>query len=312
MEELEGARVLVTGGTGFLGRHVCEALQAEGALAFPVSRKKHYDLRNEAEALSAVLAIHPDIVVHLAATVGGIGANMAAPATFFRENMLMGMNVVHATAVARAKLVCVGTVCSYPKNCPIPFVENNFWDGYPEETNAPYGVSKKALFVMCQAYRKQHRLHYGFLVPANLYGPGDSVDLDKSHVIPAMIRKFVEAKLRKESEVTCWGTGKPTRSFLHVSDAARAITLACAKLDHDDIVNLPGGQETPMSELAGMIASIVGYRGKIVWDPSKPDGQPRRAIDGTRAKELLHWSPEIPLEKGLAETIEWYIASGGK
>lgn len=304
-----GTRVLVTGGTGFLGQYVSQEVERLGAKVLPIGRKL-YDLRNETDALSVMLSARPDVVIHLAAKVGGIGANMAAPATFFRENMVMGLNMIHATAVAGAKLVMVGTVCSYPKFSPVPFKEADFWNGYPEDTNAPYGVAKKALFVMCRAYRQQHGLKYAYLVPANMYGPFDHFDEGASHVIPALIRRFTEAKEANLPEVVCWGTGKATRSFLFASDAAAAIAKACVVLDHDDIVNLPGGPETSMADLAALVARACGYRGRIKWDPSKPDGQPRRLVDGAKAKELLEWSPTVGLAEGLRATVDWYLTEG--
>lgn len=301
-----GLKVLVTGGTGFLGRRVCRMLEEAGQTPIPMSRRSGYDLRNESEALSALLITRPDVVVHLAAVVGGIGANMAQPGVFFRDNMLLGLNVIHAAAMARARVVVAGTVCSYPRDCPVPFQETAFWDGFPEETNAPYGIAKKALLEMCRAYRKQHGLSYGYLVPCNLFGPEDNFDEKTSHVIPALVRRFVEAKEARQKKVVCWGTGSATRSFLHVDDAAAAIAIACAALDHDGPVNLAGGEETSMKDLASMVARLVGYEGTIAWDKTKPDGQPRRAIDGTLAEKLLRWKPSVPLETGLKQTIEWY------
>lgn len=307
---LEGVRILCSGGSGFLGRNVCAQMAEGGARVFSVSRSTGYDLRNEAETLLSILAVHPDAIVHLAATVGGIGANMASPATFFRENMLMGINVVHAAAVARAKLVFVGTLCSYPKDgIELPFKESDFWMGFPEETNAPYGIAKKALLVMCQAYRKQHGLRFGYLVPANLFGPGDNFNENTSHVIPALIRRFAEAKEVDVKEVTCWGTGNATRSFLYVKDAAIAITRATETLDYDGPVNLSGTREISIKELAELVAKAVGYKGKILWDSSKPDGQPKRSVDGTLAEKLLEWRPETPLEQGIQETVDWYLSS---
>lgn len=304
--DLSGARILVTGATGFLGQYVMATLQQAGAEGIPLSKKLGYDLRNEGEALQAVLATHPDIIIHLAATVGGIGANMAQPATFFRDNIMMGMNIIHAAAVGKVKLITVGTVCSYPKDCPVPFREESFWDGYPESTNAPYGIAKKALLVMMQAYRKQFRLRFAYLVPANLYGPGDHFEGTNSHVIPALVKRFVDAKEAGLKEVVCWGSGQATRSFLFAADAAKAITIASASLDSDDIVNLPGTDEISVGELAVMIAKMIGYSGKVIWDASKPDGQPRRFSDGGRAKELLGWQPETKLADGLKMTVAWY------
>lgn len=305
---LEGQRIVVTGGTGFLGSHLCYLLEAQASSVVPISKSMGYDLRNTGEALSALVELNPSIVVHLAATVGGIGANMNAPATFFRDNMLMGMEVIHACALRRVKLVMVGTICSYPKYCKVPFKEESFWDGYPEETNAPYGISKKALFVMMEAYAKQYGLKYAYLVPCNLYGPGDNFSEETSHVIPALIKKFVHASESKKPEVTCWGTGNATRSFLHVKDAARAISIACKRIPIEGVVNLPGSEEISISDLASLISKIVGYQGKIKWDPSRPDGQPRRSVDGTKAEEILDWRPSVQLNQGLTETVEWYIS----
>lgn len=310
MNSLAGARILVTGSTGFLGQYVGPAISALGGEVVQVSRSKGCDLRNEAEAFQAILINRPDIVVHLAATVGGIGANMNAPATFFRDNMAMSMNVVHAASAGRAKLVAVGSVCSYPKDCPIPFKEDDLWNGYPESTNAPYGIAKKAMLVMMQAYRKQHGLTYAYLIPTNLYGPGDHFEEPVSHVIPALIRRFMSAKKSGEKEVVCWGTGKATRSFLFVADAAKAVALACAKLDFDGPVNLPGSDEISISELAEMVARMCGFDGKIAWDPSKPDGQPRRSVDGARAKKLLGWSPGTLLKDGIRQTLIFHGKRG--
>ena len=307
MENLQEANVLVTGACGFLGGYVTRALEKAGAIVISISRRTGFDLTNEADAMKAFLWRKPDIAIHLAARVGGIIANMNSPASFFYDNMRIGMNVVHAASATKTRLITVGTICSYPKDCPVPFREEDFWNGFPEPTNAPYGIAKKALLVMCQAYRKEHGLRYGYLSPTNLFGPRDNFDDVSSHVIPALIKKMVFAKRRGEEAVKCLGTGKVTRSFLYVEDAAEAIALAAAKLDYDDVVNLPGSPEISMSDLAHLIARIVGYSGDIVWDPSKPDGQPRRFIDGGRVKELLGWQPTTTLEEGLKKTINWYL-----
>lgn len=298
--------VLVTGGTGFLGKFVVEELTDMGAVVTPISKSLGFDLRNEAEMLQAMVFEKPEVVVHLAATVGGIGANMARPATFFRDNILMGINVIHASALAGSKLIFLGSTCSYAKNQKPPFKEEDFWNGFPEETNAPYGIAKKALHTMCEAYRNQYGLRYGYLVPCNLFGPGDNFSEKTSHVIPAMIRRFVEAEETDAEEVTCWGTGKATRSFLFARDAAKAIAIACAELDSDQVVNLPGCEEISMKALATLVAKLCEYKGDILWDSNKPDGQPRRALDGGRARTLLGWAPETTLMDGLEETILWY------
>ncbi len=307
MGKLDGAKVLVTGATGFLGKFVSREIQADGGTVIPISRSLGFDLRNEAEILQALVYDKPDIIVHLAATVGGIGANMAKPATFFRDNLLMGMNVVHAAAIAGCKLINIGSTCSYAKFTKPPFREEDFWNGFPEETNAPYGIAKKALLTMCQAYRKQYGLHYGYLVPTNMFGPNDNFNEKTSHVIPAMIRKFVEAAEAGAPEVTCWGTGKATRSFLYAPDAAKAITAACSELDSDEIVNLAGCDEISMKALASLVAKLSKFKGETIWDATKPDGQPRRSLDGTRARSMLGWAPETTLTQGLEETITWYL-----
>lgn len=311
-ELLQGAKILVTGATGFLGKFVMAAITDQGGVGVPISKSLGYDLRNETEVLQALLIYQPDIVVHLAATVGGIGANMASPGIFFRDNILMGINVVHACAMANIKLIAVGTICSFPKHCPTPFKEENFWNGYPEETNAPYGIAKKALHVMCEAYRKQYGFHYGYLVPCNLFGPGDHFEEKVSHVIPAMIKRFADAVEANAPEVTCWGTGKATRSFLFAPDAAKAIAIACAELDSDQIVNLPGSEEISMKKLADLVAKLCKYKGEINFDPTKPDGQPKRLVDGTRARTMLGWAPGTTLHDGLEMTIEWYMGTRKK
>jgi len=305
-------RIMVTGASGFLGRHVVEALAGIGAEVVPVSRRTGYDLRNEGDALSAMLVSRPDIVVHLAATVGGIGANMASPAVFFRDNMAMGMNMIEAAVKQRARLVMLGTVCSYPKDCPIPFKEESYWEGYPEPTNAPYGIAKKALHVMCKAYRDQYGLTYSYLVPCNLYGPGDNFNDQASHVIPAMIKRFVEAREQKREQVHCWGTGKATRSFLYAPDAAKAIASACATpMTHEGVINLPGTEEIAMSALAAMVADACRYTGRIEWDAHRPDGQPRRMVDGELAGKVLGWRPETSFKDGLRATVAWFEQTVG-
>jgi GDP-L-fucose synthase len=307
-QKLRGARILVTGATGFLGRYVMAELSALGAEPIPLSKSKHgIDFRNEAEVLEAVLYTRPDIVVHLAGKTGGIAAHEAQPAFFFRENLTMGMNVVHAASVGRAKLVAIGSASSYPEDCAVPFKEEDFWNGAPEPTSRPEGIAKKALLAMMQAYRKQFRLSFAYLVPADLYGPGEKTQEEESSVLSAMIERFLDARERGLKETACcWGTGKMSRSFLFVADAAKAVALAAAELDHDLPVNLPGSPEIQAADLAVQVAKAVGYEGKIVWDASKPEGPLRRVLDGTRAKKLLGWTPETSFQEGLKAAVDWH------
>lgn len=307
MSNLNGSRILVTGGTGFLGNRVVAALEAEGATIFHASRAIGYDLRNESETLTAMLCSKPDIVVHLAAVVGSVGTYGKFPGSMFRDNMQIGMNVVHAATVARAKLIVVGDSSSYPEDAKAPFKESDFWEGFPEKTCASFGVAKRVIHTMCDAYRTQFSLKYGYLIPANLYGPGQ---MDRGHdapVIPALIRRFIKAKEEGLQEVTCWGTGKASRSFLHVDDAAIAIAEACEKLDSGETVNLPGSEEISIEKLATCIAGQIGYTGEIKWDPSMPEGRRRKSLDGGRALQLLGWKPVVPFEAGLVETVKWYL-----
>jgi GDP-L-fucose synthase len=305
---LLGRRVLLTGASGFLGKFVHNKLGALGASVFPVSRRKGYDLRDESRCIQAFKDCNPDVAIHLAARVGGIMANMDAPGTFFNENMKMGMNFINTAHRFNARMVVVGTVCSYPKICPIPFKEEDIWNGYPEPTNAPYGIAKKALLVMLQAYEKEFGLKFAYLIPTNLYGPFDNFDDRTSHVIPAVIKKLIKARKEKFSRVMFFGTGTPTRSFLYVDDAAAAIARAAIDFSSREPINLPGCDETSIKSLVRTIANKIGYKGEICWDPTKPDGQPRRAVDGTRAKELLGWAPSISLDKGIEDTVKWYEA----
>jgi GDP-L-fucose synthase len=304
-------RYLVTGGAGFLGTRVVEQLRAAGAAEIFVPRSAEYDL-TDADAIHRVLAdARPDVVVHLAAVVGGIGANRAHPGKFFYENAIMGIELMErARRNEVAKFVQVGTVCSYPKFTPTPFHEDALWDGYPEETNAPYGLAKKMLLVQAQAYRQEYEFDAIYLLPVNLYGPGDNFDPETSHVIPAMIRKFAEAKGSGAPTVELWGTGSPTREFLYVDDAARGIALATQGYDGADPVNLGSGNEISIRDLATTIAELSGYEGDLVWDPSKPDGQPRRQLDTSRAKQLFGFEAEIGFREGLRRTIDWYATQG--
>jgi GDP-L-fucose synthase len=304
---LRESRVLVTGGSGFLGGNVLQELTARGAKDIVAPRSKQADL-NDAAATRRLFDEHrPDLVIHLAARVGGIGANRRYPGTFFRENMAMGLNLLEeARRAGTRKVVVVGTICAYPKFAAVPFREDDLWNGYPEETNAPYGIAKKALLVMAQAYRQEFGCNFVMLLPVNLYGPRDNFDLESSHVIPAMIRKFVEAKQQQRSEVVLWGDGSPTREFLFVRDAARGIVDAAEAYDDPDPVNLGAGFEISMADLAAMIAKKVGFEGAIRWDRSRPNGQPRRMLDVSRARERFGFQASTTLDAGLEETIAWY------
>jgi GDP-L-fucose synthase len=298
---------MVTGGAGFLGSHVCDLLRDRGCPEVVVVRSRQFDLRTEAGAARALAEYRPDCVIHLAAVVGGIGANLRQPGKFFYDNALMGIHLIEECRRAGvAKLVVAGTICAYPKFTPVPFRECHLWDGYPEETNAPYGLAKKMLLVQCQAYRQQYGFNGIYLLPVNLYGPGDNFDLETSHVIPAMIRKFLHARQLGERSVTLWGDGTPTREFLHARDAARGILLAAERYDGAEPVNLGSGQEIRIADLAEMIGPLAGFTGRIYWDASKPNGQPRRCLDTQRARTLFGFEALIPLAEGLRETVEWY------
>jgi GDP-L-fucose synthase len=302
-------RIMVTGGAGFLGSHVVEQLRLRGARTVLVPRSGDVDLRDPAATRRLFEETRPDLVFHLAARVGGIGANRRLPGTFFRDNMAMGLAVLEAArAAGTAKVVVTGTVCAYPKLTAVPFREEDLWNGYPEETNAPYGIAKKALLVMAQAYRQEFGSNFVVLFPVNLYGPGDSFDLEDSHVIPAMIRKFVEARRRGDAAVTLWGDGSPTREFLYVEDAAEGLILAAERYDGPEPVNLGAGFEIPMRDLARTIAELTGYPGRIDWDTSRPNGQPRRMLDVSRAERLFGFRARVALAEGLRRTIAWYRA----
>jgi GDP-L-fucose synthase len=297
----------VTGGAGFLGGEVVEELRRRGATDVIVPRSSKYDLTDRAATHALFQDAKPDLVMHLAAKVGGIGANRRHPGTFFRDNMAMGLNVLEeARRAGTAKVVVAGTICAYPKFAPVPFREDDLWNGYPEETNAPYGVAKKALLVMAQAYRQEFGTNFVMLFPVNLYGPRDNFDLEDSHVIPAMIRKFVEAKLAGKREVELWGDGTPTREFLYVADAARGLVDAAERYDDADPVNLGAGFEISMRDLASTVAAAAGYDGAIRWDAGRPNGQPRRMLDVSRAKERFGFVAQTSLAAGLARTIAWY------
>jgi GDP-L-fucose synthase len=300
-------RVCVTGGSGFLGSFVVEQLRQSGATHIFVPRSKEYDLTRP-EAIRAMLAdAKPDIIIHLAALAGGIGANRARPAEFFYRNIMMGVPLIHAAWERGVrKFVAIGTICAYPKFTPVPFREENLWDGYPEETNAPYGLAKKMLLVQAQAYRQQYGFNAIYLLPVNLYGPRDNFDLQSSHVIPALIRKCIEAQERGVGQIVLWGDGSPTREFLYVEDAARGIVLAAERYNAGEPVNLGSGMEICIKDLAHLIARLTGYEGDIVWDTSKPNGQPRRALDISRAEKHFGFRAQMPFEEGLRRTIEWF------
>ena len=303
-------RVVVTGGHGFLGSFVVDKLRAAGAKEVVVPRSDQHDLRIQTEALRLYTDTRPDIVIHLAAVVGGIGANRQNPGRFFYDNGIMGLNVIEAARITGIeKFVCAGTICSYPKFTPVPFREKDFWNGYPEETNAPYGLAKKMLLVQLQAYREEYGFNGIYLTPVNLYGPRDNFDLESSHVIPALIRKCIEAKQADAPEIVAWGTGNATREFLYVEDAAEAIVLAAEKYSKPDLVNLGSGQEISVRDLLEMIRTMVGARATVRWDHSKPDGQPRRSLDTSRATQEFGWHAKTSLHTGLKETIEWFTAS---
>lgn len=305
-------RVMVTGGNGFLGTAVVKRLRQAGATDVFVPRSSEYDLRTRDGIDRALADGKPDLIIHLAAVVGGIGANRANPGRFFYENAIMGIELMERARLAGvAKFVGVGTVCSYPKFTPVPFHEDDLWNGYPEETNAPYGLAKKMLLVQGQAYRAQYGFNAIHLLPVNLYGPGDNFDPASSHVIPALIRKCLEARDRGDPYVEVWGTGSASREFLYVDDAATGIVLASERYDDGDPVNLGVGAEITIRALVEMIARITGFKGELRWDATKPDGQPRRALDTSRARERFGFAAGTSFEDGLRHTIEWYEAHRG-
>jgi GDP-L-fucose synthase len=300
-------RVLVTGGAGFLGSFVVEKLQALGCAQIFVPRRKEYDL-TQIEAVRRVYRdARPDLVIHLAAVVGGIGANRMNPGKFFYENAIMGLQMMEEARQTNVeKFVAIGTICAYPKFTPVPFREEDLWNGYPEETNAPYGLAKKMMLVQSQAYREQYGFNSIFLLPVNLYGPRDNFDLETSHVIPALIRKCLEAKERGDDRIVAWGDGSPTREFLYVEDAAEGILLAAERYNSSEPANLGSGMEIRIKDLTETIARLAGYEGQIQWDSSRPNGQPRRALDIRKAERLFGFRAGMPFEEGLRKTIEWY------
>jgi len=311
MLDLTGKRILLTGGGGFLGSHLHEALRKSGAGHISAPRRKEFDLTQAGDIHRLFDTVRPEVLIHAAAVVGGIGANMVEPGRFFYENAIMGIQLIEAARrYSVEKTVVIGTICAYPKFTPVPFSEAALWDGYPEETNAPYGIAKKALLVQCQAYRQQYGMNAIFLLPVNLYGPRDNFDPRTSHVIPALIRKCFEARAAGDRELVVWGDGTPTREFLYVNEAARGIVLATQNYNKPEPVNLGSGQEIPIRELAAVIARRTGFDGEIRWDVSKPNGQPRRCLDTRLAEREFGFRSEMPLEEGLAATIEWYRRHG--
>lgn len=300
-------RICVTGGLGFLGSHLIDRLKARGCKNVFIADRDKYDLTKEAEIVRMYEEIKPDIVIHLAAVVGGIGANREHPGSFYYLNMVMGAMLIEQARLHNIeKFVALGTICAYPKFTPVPFKETDLWLGYPEETNAPYGLAKKMMMVQLQAYRQEYDFHGIYLLPVNLYGPRDNFDDRSSHVIPALIKKCVEAKEAGADSIEVWGTGKATREFFYVEDAAEAIALAAERYDGTEPVNLGAGFEISIKDLVELIAKLTGFEGKIVWDSSKPDGQPRRCLDTSRAKEYFGFQAHTNFEEGLKKTIEWY------
>ncbi len=300
-------RIVVTGGGGFLGQHVMAALRARGYAKIRTFGSRDYDLTQESQVRGMLADLRPEAIVHMAAVVGGIGANRKFPGTYFFQNLMMGSLLMeHARRVQVGRFLSVGTICSYPKFTPVPFREEDLWNGYPEETNAPYGLAKKMLLVQSQAYRQEFGFDASNVLLVNLYGPGDNFDPETSHVIPALIRKCLEAAEAGAESIEVWGTGNATREFLYAEDAARAIVTALERLEGSEPVNLGSGREVSILDLVGMIAAATGFRGRIRWDSEKPDGQPRRQLDTSRAERLLGWKAGTSLEEGLKRTVAWY------
>lgn len=305
--DLSTKKICVTGGAGFLGTHLISNLRARGAQHIFIPKIEDYDLVKQADIQRMLDDSQPDVIIHLAAHVGGIGANMAKPAEFFYDNLMMGVQLMHESwKKGVEKFVAIGTICAYPKFTPIPFKEENLWEGYPEETNAPYGLAKKMLLVQSQSYRQQYGWNSIFLLPVNLYGPGDNFNPQSSHVIPALIRKCLEAKARGDREIIAWGDGSPTREFIYVADASEGICLAAERYNDSDPVNIGSSFEISIRDLTEKIARMTGFQGKITWDTSKPNGQPRRKLDTSRAEERFGFKARTNFDEGLKQTIEWY------
>lgn len=306
---LSNKRIVITGGAGFLGHHLLERLRAHGVkqdqLLIPLI--EDYDLTRQEDVINMYRRMKPDVVIHLAAEVGGIGANRENPGRFFYSNMAMGLHLIEqARLFGLQKFIQVGTICAYPKFTPVPFKEEDLWNGYPEETNAPYGIAKKALLVMLQSYRQQYGLNGIYLLPVNLYGPGDNFNPASSHVIPALIKKCVDATDRGDEQIECWGTGSASREFIYAADAAEGIVLAAERFNGSEPVNIGAGFEITIKDLVHKIARLTGFEGHILWDPSKPDGQPRRCLDTTRARDYFGFTAKTDFDTGLKQTIEWY------
>jgi GDP-L-fucose synthase len=307
---MQDKRIIVTGGAGFLGARVVARLCDSGCRQVTVPRSRDFDLRDRDAIVRLFQEVKPQVVIHLAAVVGGIGANRENPGRFFYDNAIMGIQLIElARQFGVEKFVAVGTICAYPKFTPVPFKEEDLWNGYPEETNAPYGLAKKMMLVQAQAYRQQYGMNAIYLLPVNLYGPGDNFDPQSSHVIPALVRKCVEARQRGDRAVTLWGSGIATREFLYVDDAAEGLVAAAQRYDGPEPVNLGSGQEISIRDLAQKIRELVGFHGDFVWDATKPDGQPRRSLDASRAWREFAWRARTPLDDGLKRTIEWYVNS---